>query len=198
MMIIKKRGLDKRIVKFNKKGLSQVVTTVILIALALAAVAVVWVVVNNLVNKKLSEAGTCADIIDKVELNSMYSCYNTCERYNLDGDGTIGYGDYGFISTCIDQPVTGNCQKADLNGDGTINAADGEKMRVDGCFLNSTKSVLQVSVNVKDIDLDDILVSIAAGGSSNSFNVKRGNGYVKDINELDNVNNGYGKTLNFP
>ena len=39
----------------NKKGLSDVVTTVIIIALSLVAIAVVWVVVNNLIT---SNAGT--------------------------------------------------------------------------------------------------------------------------------------------
>ncbi len=60
----------------NKKGLSAVVTTVLLIALTIAMVSVVWVIINNVVKGKLGSAESCFGIIEKVTLNPRYTCYD--------------------------------------------------------------------------------------------------------------------------
>jgi len=62
--------------KNKKRGLSGVITTIILIALVLAAVAIVWVTVNNLLTDRLSAAESCMNIFEKVEINDLYTCYD--------------------------------------------------------------------------------------------------------------------------
>ncbi len=61
----------------SKRGISGVVAAVILIALVMAATAIVWVVVNNLIETKLKGAESCLDIFEKATLNSRYTCYNS-------------------------------------------------------------------------------------------------------------------------
>lgn len=63
----------------NKKGLSGVITAVLMIALAMAAVIIVWNVVNNLVTEKLEETSSCFDVFGKISINSRYTCYNSAE-----------------------------------------------------------------------------------------------------------------------
>lgn len=60
----------------NKSGVSTVVETVILIALTIAVVSIVWVVVNNLVQKNIQSSESCFGVFDKVTLNPRYTCYN--------------------------------------------------------------------------------------------------------------------------
>jgi flagellin-like protein len=60
----------------NKKGLSAIITVLLLIALTVAVVAIVWVVVNNLVTDELEGAGSCFGVLDKVNLDSRYTCYD--------------------------------------------------------------------------------------------------------------------------
>ncbi len=60
----------------GKKGLSGVVSVVILIALTVALVAIVWSVVNNLVNENI-EATSCLDVLNEIEINRLYTCYNS-------------------------------------------------------------------------------------------------------------------------
>ena len=48
----------------NKRGLSDVVTTVIIIALSLVAVGIVWVVVNNLISDNTSSISSSADCLE--------------------------------------------------------------------------------------------------------------------------------------
>jgi len=60
----------------NSKGLSAVITTLILIALVIAAIAIVWVTVTNLLTSKLDAAKSCMNVLEKVEINKLYTCYN--------------------------------------------------------------------------------------------------------------------------
>lgn len=61
----------------NKRGVSGVVTMVLMIALVIVAVSIVWIVVNNLINEKLENADSCLEIFEKVTLNNFYTCYNS-------------------------------------------------------------------------------------------------------------------------
>lgn len=60
----------------NKKGVSEVIVTVIMIALVLAAGVIVWGVVNNLVRNQLGGAESCFGIFEKITLDNLYTCYD--------------------------------------------------------------------------------------------------------------------------
>jgi len=86
----------------NKKGISGVVATVILIALVLAVVAIVWGVVTNLVSEQLEEAGSCFEVFDKVSLNNQYTCYNaTATPKNFQFSINIGDADINEVIVMI-------------------------------------------------------------------------------------------------
>jgi len=61
----------------NKKGISGVIITLILIAISLIIVTVVWRVVDNLVNENLDQAKSCFGVFDKVNFNNQYTCYKS-------------------------------------------------------------------------------------------------------------------------
>ncbi len=61
----------------NKKAISEVITTVLMIALVLAAIAVVWGVVMNLVQKNVDDTTACFGNFDKVTFNDAYTCYDS-------------------------------------------------------------------------------------------------------------------------
>jgi flagellin-like protein len=60
-----------------KKGVSGIITTVVLIALALAIVAVVWVVVKNIVEGRVAHSEACFDVFEKVRINEIYTCWDS-------------------------------------------------------------------------------------------------------------------------
>lgn len=67
-----------RLIKMkNKKGLSQVVSTVVLILLTVAIVAGVWATVQNLVEGRLDKTGACYGLFEKIKINSKYTCYDS-------------------------------------------------------------------------------------------------------------------------
>jgi flagellin-like protein len=64
----------------KKRGVSGVVTVVILIALVLAATVMVWAVVQNLVDDELSGAESCFGNFGEITINNGYTCYNSSSK----------------------------------------------------------------------------------------------------------------------
>ena len=60
----------------NKKAISGIVASVILIALVIASVGIVWKVVQGMISSKLEESSSCFDVADKVSLGE-YTCFNS-------------------------------------------------------------------------------------------------------------------------
>jgi len=61
----------------EKKGISAVVTAVIMIALVMTLAIIVWQVLTNLVEDSLAGTKSCFNIVGKIEINDEYTCYNT-------------------------------------------------------------------------------------------------------------------------
>ncbi|MGD9275996.1 MAG: hypothetical protein PVJ67_02390 [Candidatus Pacearchaeota archaeon] len=74
----------------RKRGLSGVVTVLILVLLVVTLVSFVWVMVKNLVEDRLEEAESCFGIFDAVTINSKYTCYNSS---SYDVQFSINVGD---------------------------------------------------------------------------------------------------------
>ena len=60
----------------NKRGMNQVISTVLLVLLTVGAVAGAGVAINSFVRSTLNDAGACNGILEKVSLNSGYTCYD--------------------------------------------------------------------------------------------------------------------------
>ncbi|MEK0338030.1 MAG: archaellin/type IV pilin N-terminal domain-containing protein, partial [Nitrosopumilus sp.] len=59
----------------DRKGMSAVIATLLLMLLTIVLVGVIWTVVTNLVDRELSESQNCLNIFEKVALNDQYTCY---------------------------------------------------------------------------------------------------------------------------
>lgn len=60
----------------NTKGISAVVTMMIMVLLVVVAGGIVWVMVNKTIEGKLDAASSCNNLIGKIEFNSLYTCYD--------------------------------------------------------------------------------------------------------------------------
>jgi FlaG/FlaF family flagellin (archaellin) len=64
-------------IKKQKKALSPVISAVFLVALSIAAIAILWGFLNNLISEKLTDSGNCMDLIDGgILIERSYTCYN--------------------------------------------------------------------------------------------------------------------------
>ena len=59
----------------NNKGLSGVITAMIMIGMVMAAAIIIWAVVNNIL-KGSEGAESCIEVFNKVKINGIYTCYD--------------------------------------------------------------------------------------------------------------------------
>lgn len=64
----------------NKKALSAIISVTLIIGLTMAAGAIILVVVKNFSEGRLDGAKSCLDILEKIEINNDYTCYNVSEN----------------------------------------------------------------------------------------------------------------------
>lgn len=60
-----------------KKGLSQVVGTLLMVLITISAIGVVWASINAFVGDRMDQTESCHDIYDKIIINDKYTCYNS-------------------------------------------------------------------------------------------------------------------------
>jgi len=81
----------KLIYHYNKKGLSGIITAMIMIGLVLAAAGIIWAVVNGIL-KGSEGAESCIEAINKVTINGVYTCYDS----DPDGNPATDDGEVQF------------------------------------------------------------------------------------------------------
>ncbi|MBL7059347.1 hypothetical protein ISS08_02755, partial [Candidatus Pacearchaeota archaeon] len=59
----------------NKKGMSVIVGSMILILLVIVTGLVVWNIVSNLIDEELGDVESCFGVFEQVTLNERYTCY---------------------------------------------------------------------------------------------------------------------------
>jgi flagellin-like protein len=92
----------------KKRGISEIITTVIMIGLVLALIAIVWAVVNSLVTGKLKSSQSCFGNFNLITINSQYTCYNLTSG---EFDFSIARGDVD-----VDKVIVSISAKATLRG----------------------------------------------------------------------------------
>ncbi|MCX6746539.1 MAG: hypothetical protein NTU63_00190 [Candidatus Pacearchaeota archaeon] len=85
-----------------KKGLSTIVTTLILIVISMSAIALIWTVVNNMIHTTTEQTEACFGSYDKVKLNAIYTCYEQIDSLNYRVRFSLSIGD-----ATIDKVVIG-------------------------------------------------------------------------------------------
>ncbi len=61
----------------NRKGISSIIATLLLIVLTIVLVVIVWTVVNGLVSSKISQSSACFGNFNTINLNGRYTCFNS-------------------------------------------------------------------------------------------------------------------------
>jgi len=97
----------------NKKGLSDVVTTVIIVALSLVAIGIVWVVINNLISDNtasISSSGDCLMTNLEIVSASLDGTTLSAVVKRIGGDSEIsGVRVYAYNSTStVVKDIIGN------------------------------------------------------------------------------------------
>lgn len=100
-------------IRKNKKALSEVVSTVLIIGVTVLVGAVVWVVVSGIVGDQLDEGEACFGVLDQVQINRDYTCYNpTTNKMQF----SLSVGDLDIDAILVSVSYEGTSKSATLNG----------------------------------------------------------------------------------
>lgn len=161
----------------DKKGVSAIIATVILIALAVTAIAVIWVFVKGMVEGELGEAGACFEIYDKVTLNDRFTCYDSISEETI---FSISIGDVEVDEILVGISAEGTSKSFRIKNDTVIaNLAmwPGEESTImlpgknegltyvvdmSGAGLTESPNMIQISPVIKgaQCDVSDSIVQI--------------------------------------
>ncbi len=70
----------------NKKAMSGLVVSMIMMGMAILAVILVWGVVKNLITEKTESSSACFGILDKVNIEGRYTCF-----YSMGSENTTRF-----------------------------------------------------------------------------------------------------------
>ncbi len=62
--------------KKNRRGISEIIVTVLMVVLVLVSGAVVWAIANGLVKKQTGNIESCFGAMEKITINSEYTCFD--------------------------------------------------------------------------------------------------------------------------
>lgn len=135
-MFVMKINMDIKLRSKNKRALSTVIATLLIILLTVAAVVIVWKFVQNMVNpEKLAGTQSCFELTsgEKITINDYYTCYD------------------------------------------------------------KTSNTVQFSIDMKDAQVDAVVVSILVGGNSKSFTLTNNDTNISNLKPYKG-NAGYNAT----
>ena len=125
----------------NKKGMSVIVGSMILILLVIVTSLVVWGIVGNLVDEELGDVESCFGIFDQVNLNDRYTCYDAANNYV---QISIALGDISVDGVIIQIEGEGTTKSFTLTNEGQTIGALGDYISLDfgldSIFLPSENS----------------------------------------------------------
>jgi hypothetical protein len=71
----RKGNLHCKLHSKNRKGLSTIVVTLLLIVLSIAAVGLVWTFISSMVKGQIKNSEACYGNYEKIKINGEYTCY---------------------------------------------------------------------------------------------------------------------------
>lgn len=87
-LLFKKRAFNS-----DKRALSTIVITVILIAISMAAIVLVWSFVSNMIKGQIKTSQSCFGNYDKIKLNGQYTCYTEIDSTHSSLRFSLSIGD---------------------------------------------------------------------------------------------------------
>ncbi len=146
--------------KNNKKAISAVVATVLIILITVAAVTIIWAAIIPMINNQLSKGTVCLDAVSQLTIkNKGYTC--------IDGNNLkvqIGHGaaDVDLADIQVLVYASGDTQSFNLVGDGII---------TDSSLLpnvNEEKTFTITPTNASIVDSVALAPIVTIGGSTQS------------------------------
>ncbi len=138
--------------KKSSRGLSTVVSVMILVLLVIVAVGIVAVVVNNIINKNIDQTDNCGlKSLSKITLDKRYTCY-----YNRTAEGPLGICNND--AQCLIPDMNYVCMKP-----GTPQSY---------CLYSDGHQY--ISISMEDVEVDKLIVTLIDDKGSKNYEIVDG------------------------
>lgn len=139
----------------NKKGISAVVATVLIILITVAAVTIIWAAIIPMITNQISGGTVCMEAVSQVQLrDSGYTCKNS---------GTSSCN----VLTCGVDNDEACTTRADCVAEVVA--------EVGGTWTTGNNISIQIGRLEKTFDLADVQVLVSSGGTTSSFDLSNVN-----------------------
>jgi flagellin-like protein len=109
----------------NKKGISAIVATVLIILITVAAVTIIWAAIVPMINNQLDRGLVCLDAVSQVQLEDEgYTCIEDDAAGNISLQVSRGSKDFNLVDIQVLLSVGGSTESLNLVGDGLYAIAD--------------------------------------------------------------------------
>ena len=130
----------------NKKGISAIVATVLIILITVAAVTIIWAAIIPMISNELGGATECFDASASLSVISDYSCYNAGDE-NVSIQVSRATGDFELVGLEISVGLEGSSETVEVNAS-SVPAANGAKVYT--IVTNGTTGVYNISSDGAD------------------------------------------------
>ena len=174
----------------NKRGLSTVIAVLLIVLLTVVSVVIIYGVVSTMIRGKLDDTKKCGpEILDKVTLNKRYTCFynrtiiqttgTTCDLSNINTKCV----NLNEIKNCyIDSgAIDGFCYKKHFPpfqpcgaGYTIIDPDNSLPTSTNDEYCAQTNGFQYVSINVGDIVVDKVIVTIGDGITTKDYEIVEG------------------------
>jgi flagellin-like protein len=100
----------------NKRGLSDVITTLIMVALVIVIITIIWIAIDRMVQDSTQGSEACFDIAGKASINTRYTCYDSTSK-NL--TFSLALGDISPDAVIVTVSTIGTTKSYEIKSDGT-------------------------------------------------------------------------------
>ena len=91
--------------RMNKKGISAIVATVLIILITVAAVTIIWAAIIPMISENLDKATRCGDATSQLTLKEDYTCWN---GENMSVQVSRGSGPFDLADIKVILSIDGN------------------------------------------------------------------------------------------
>lgn len=99
----------------NKKGASEIISTVLLVGLVVVAVVVVGIVIRNIVTSESEKTESCFSNYNEVTINNLYTCYNSSNFVHI----SVSVGDLNVDSVLVAISGSGTTKTLEITNETT-------------------------------------------------------------------------------
>ena len=152
----------------NKKGISAVVATVLIILITVAAVAIVWAAVVPMFRNKLESGTVCFDAVSQVQVTDEFTCYDS-DTNELRVRVSSSSGDIDLTDLKILVYSSGNSYSYEVVKDPNdkVNLENGNNVTVEDLPTGGNSRVFVIS-GISSVDEVTVSPVILVGNSETS------------------------------